>query len=76
MNEKIVEGLKKRYFSLHPLIFQRSLERAKNETDLFDILYKIPNFPIVWDEKDHCWVKENDILGLKKLKEIKKRKKK
>lgn len=76
MNLEVLKGLKERYRNIHPLIFQRSLERATSETDLFDILYKIPNLPIVWNEKDHCWAKENDILCIKKLKEIKKRKKK
>ncbi len=57
MKEKIINKLKKRYASVHPLIFQRSVERSKTETELFDILETIPKvFPIVWSEEDLKWI--------------------
>ena len=64
INESVVVRLRKRYHSVHPLVFQRSLERARNSGDLFDILDSIPEFPIIWDEKIHRWITTNDITQL------------
>jgi hypothetical protein len=62
MDNNIVEGLRKRYPNLHPLIFQRSLEHAKNETNLFDILEGIPKkYPITWDDDLKSWVRCKDL---------------
>lgn len=47
---EVPEGLKKRY-NIHPLIFLRSVERAKDVMHLFDILESIPKkYPIEWKE--------------------------
>lgn len=47
---EIVEKLKERYSQIHPVIFQRMIERAKNEFELFDILDTVPeSFPLVFD---------------------------
>lgn len=69
MNSKVVLKIKDR-FKVHPLLFQRSLERAKNETELFDILSDMPAHPLVWDEQQRRW-KTCDILQFDKLAEIK-----
>jgi len=62
MDEKIINKLKERYASVHPLIFQRSVERSKTETELFDILDTIPKgFPIVWSEEDSKWIRFKNI---------------
>ena len=62
MNE-IQSALKKRYPDLHPLIFQRSLEKAETDVQLFDILEGMPKkFPLVWDEENHCWKNTADLL--------------
>jgi hypothetical protein len=56
LNKDLVSKFKDRY-KTHPLIFCRSVEKARSDTDLFDILDTIPNnFPIVWSEEDFRWV--------------------
>lgn len=60
---KIQAALKERHASLHPLLFQRSLEKARTDVELFDILEGIPkDYPLVWDEENHCWKKTEDLL--------------
>jgi hypothetical protein len=62
MNE-VQEAMKERYAHIHPLIFQRSLERSKNDGELFDILETIPDeFPIVWDDEKRSWVTTEDLI--------------
>ncbi len=62
-NQLEIEGLKKRYSHIHPLVFHRSLERSKNIMDLFDILEKIPKtYPFSWCENERCWKKEKDVI--------------
>lgn len=57
LNENIVVKLKERYKNLHPLILHRSVERAKTDVELFDILESFPNiYPVVWNDKKRCWV--------------------
>lgn len=68
MDSNVVEGLKKRYNNLHPLIFQRSKEHAENVTHLFDILESIPKkYPITWDEHLKCWTRCKDLTFQKKF---------
>ena len=56
-NAKTMDGLRRRYSSMHPLIFQRSIERATDGGDAFDILEGIPTiFPIVWNDQKRQWV--------------------
>ena len=63
MDPEVIEALRKRNEHVHPLIFQRSVERAKSAGELFDILDKIPNrFPIIWSEKDRKWVYTRDLV--------------
>ena len=69
MKINIVESLRKRYNDVHPLMFHRSLERAKDETELFDILDTIPSkYPLIWSEKDHRWKSTKDVLQVNKFK--------
>ena len=57
MKQKIVDKLRERYSEIHPLVFQRSLEYAKDETELFDILDTIPKSGIFkWDLAIKRWV--------------------
>jgi hypothetical protein len=59
----LLNGFKKRYDGIHPLIFLRSLERSKSPGDLFDILETVPNdFPIVWNEGKCRWVHVSDFM--------------
>jgi hypothetical protein len=56
-------ALKERYAHLHPLLFQRSLEKARSNVELFDILESIPKeMPVVWDDTDRVWKHVNDLL--------------
>jgi hypothetical protein len=62
ISKSIVKSLKERYYTLHPLIFHRSVERAKNDVELFDILDCVPRlFPIVWCDTERKWVTSQDI---------------
>jgi hypothetical protein len=62
LDEKIVENLKKQYSSLHPLLFHRSVERAKSNGDLFDIVDTVPDkYPLSWNEKENRWSTFTDI---------------
>lgn len=61
--DNVQKALKKRYSHLHPLVFQRSLERSKTNGELFDILESMPKeYPIVWDEKFRKWRHTEDLL--------------
>ena len=49
-------------YSVHPLIFQRSLERAKSAGDLFDILETFPEqHPVIWNDEQRRWL-PTDLL--------------
>ncbi len=57
ISEEIINKFKIRYSDLHPLIFHRSVERAMNELELFDILesaYCKP--PLKWDDDSRLWI--------------------
>jgi hypothetical protein len=61
--DEVQEALRDRYNHLHPLIFQRSLEKAKSNGELFDILESVPKtLPIVWDDDQRRWVSTDDLL--------------
>jgi len=65
LSKDLIERLKERYADVHPLIFHRSLSRAKSDSDLFDILDTMPkNLPIVWSDEDHRWNTVDDIFLL------------
>lgn len=68
LNEKVVLALKNRYSHLHPLLLQRSIERAKSNGDLFDILDTTPTiFPIIWNDAEYRWVITEDLLQSKEF---------
>jgi len=60
--DEIQEALKKRYPDMHPLLFLRSVEKAENDGELFDILEEVPELPVVWDEASRRWVQTEDLL--------------
>ena len=63
-DEKLISKLKERY-PVHPLIFHRSMEKAKTAGDLFDILDTMPNkFPLIWNEKERRWLNTNDLYQI------------
>ena len=61
--DEVQEALKKRYSHLHPLIFQRSLEKSKTNGELFDLLDTFPEeYPIVWNNEKKVWSTSDDLL--------------
>ena len=59
---EVVKKLKARYNHIHPLIFHRSLERAKSPGDLYDILETLPNkLTIIWNPIGRRWTEAEDI---------------
>jgi hypothetical protein len=67
--EEIQKALKERYSSIHPLLFHRSVERAKTDCELFDLLDGMPMPPLIWDEKSREWRHTDDLLQRKTLDE-------
>ncbi len=60
--QQIVNGLRQRY-KVHDVVFHRSLVRAKNEVELFDILDTMPtDFPILWDKDQRRWTRATDLF--------------
>ncbi len=69
IDETTLVALRKRYPQVHPLLFQRSVERARSGGDLFDILESVPTkYPILWSDKDRRWVSTDDILQAEQFK--------
>jgi hypothetical protein len=66
--DEIQKALKERYSDTHPLLFHRSLERAKTNGELFDLLDGMPDPPVVWDEDNREWKHTVDLLQRKALK--------
>jgi hypothetical protein len=64
-DDESLTPLRKRYAHVHPLIFLRSSERAKDLHELFEILEGIPKMPVVWDESVRSWVREPDVMAKK-----------
>jgi hypothetical protein len=66
-----LESFRQRYSYLHPLVVQRSIERAVNLADLFEILESVPKKPpFSWNEEKHAWIKNLDVSGKNKFKEM------
>ena len=69
MDSEIVYALKKRYAHLSLLLFNRSVERSKNESELFDILDTIPTvFPLEWNATERRW-KQCSLFQLPRMTE-------
>lgn len=62
MDQEVVEKLKERYSLVHPLLFHRSVEKARSLGELFDILEEVPVvLPVIWDEMSRRWKTSDDI---------------
>lgn len=57
----VQEALRDRYAHLHPLLFHRSVEKARTDGELFDLLESVNEYPIIWDEDARAW-KKTDLL--------------
>lgn len=74
VSDSVIEVFRKRYSHLHPLMFHRSVEKARDASNLFDILESVPEkYPVVWDEKVRAWRHEDDVLLSNQLKEMRKK---
>jgi hypothetical protein len=63
LTKSIVDALKKRYHYIHPLIFIRSADHARNDAELFDILDSFPKkYPLTWSEQDRRWIVVSDLF--------------
>ena len=61
--DKVQNALKQRYPDMHPLIFQRSREKAKTNGELFDILETVPSeYPVLWCETERKWIHTTNLL--------------
>lgn len=66
ISEESLNNLRNKYTNIHPLIFHRSVERAKTAGELFDILDTLPDkYPIVWDENTKRWKTTKDLFQVK-----------
>lgn len=64
--EKVIDGLKEKFSSVHPLIFYRSKERSKSGGELFDILDSLPkDYPIIWNDETKKWETTKDLFQSK-----------
>lgn len=72
LDHVVIEKLRERYPNLHPLLFHRSVERAKSNGHLFDIISTIPKtLPVIWDENISRWVTTNDLYLSEDFYEVK-----
>jgi hypothetical protein len=63
--------LREKYKHLHPLILHRSVEYATTVGDLFEILDSFPiQYPVIWDEKEHRWKTQKDVIRVDQLRKI------
>jgi hypothetical protein len=69
-DEEVISSFEKRYENLHPLIFHRSLEKAEDSSELFDILENIPLHPISWDDSKRRWIKIIDFCFFENAKSL------
>jgi hypothetical protein len=75
IDESSLANFRSKYAHLHPLVFQRSLERASSSMELFEILEGVPReTPFSWDEARRSWVPNKDIMAFESLKSMRKRK--
>lgn len=74
-DEGLRESMRGRYPGLHPLVLRRSMERARDLNELFEILESVPKKPpFSWDEASRRWKRDADISAKKKLKKMLSRK--
>lgn len=71
LDQNVVKKLKEKYSHLHPLLFHRSVEKAKSNGDLFDIVDTVPDqYPVVWNERDNRWMTLPDLFLKKEFDEL------
>jgi len=74
LDDSLLGNFRAKYSHLHPLVFQRSLERASSSLDLFEILESVPaEPPYSWDESRRSWRRDEDLMSVEALKLLRKR---
>ncbi len=75
MDEATLANFRARYSEVHPLVFQRSLEKASSELDLFEILQTVPSRPpFSWDDSKRSWSPDEDVMATGSMKSMLKKK--
>lgn len=75
IDDEALANFRSKYARIHPLVFQRSLERASSAIQFFEILEGVPSRPpFSWDDSKGAWVRDDDIMAVQSLKSIRKRK--
>lgn len=68
LDDDFIKKMKERYSGIHPLIFQRSVQKASSEVELFDILDSFPHeYAVVWNESVRRWEKTKDLVQAAKF---------
>lgn len=76
IDDHTLANFRKRYSKVHPLVFQRSLDKASSTLELFEILQTVPaSPPFSWDASKRAWSRDDDIIASDAVKAILKKKK-
>ena len=71
MDEATLANFRARYSEVHPLVFQRSLEKASSALDLFEILQTVPSLPpFSWDDSKRSWSRDEDVMATGSMKSM------
>lgn len=62
IKQETIDWFREKFPQVHPLVMQRSVERARTHGELFDILSELPECPFVWSEETRRWVSTKDIF--------------
>lgn len=74
IDESALANFRSKYAGVHPLVFQRSLERASSLMNLYEILEGLPpEPPYSWDESRRAWARDDDVMAFGALKAMRKR---
>jgi hypothetical protein len=61
--DDVQKAMRDKFPALHPLLFHRSVEKAKTNGGLFDLLHGMPpSLPIVWDAAAGGWTQTDNLL--------------
>lgn len=71
IDDRTLSNFRAKYASVHPLVFQRSLDRANSALELFEILESVPqSAPFSWDEGSRSWRSDEDMTGVAAMKTL------
>lgn len=73
-DDPVLCNFKAKYAHVHPLVFHRSVERAKSFLNLFEIMEALPkDCPFSWSDSVGMWVRDDDMMAFDSLDSIKKK---